>query len=388
MSENQAPKQQKKKINIGGVIGIVVMLLIGFGVGFFGAGAIDQLGGGDGGRFFINLGIALVGLYIAFFLQIILHEGGHLVFGLLTGYRFVSFNVCGFIWHKGPDGKLRMGRIQLAGAGGQCLMAPPDYNGGKFPFVLYNLGGVLVNLITAVLFGLLAWLIPVTWLRLLMAMQVVIGVAFAMMNGLPVPLATIQNDGKNILCIRKDASARRAFWAQMSIAAEMAERVRLKSMPDEWFASYPEEAMDNPIVTAVAVMNTSRLMDALDFDAAEKEIRALLAREKGVLGLYKATMSCDGAVCELIAGRPADLTESLSTKENQQIFKAMKDHPTMLRTQYALALLKEQDAAKAEKLLADFEKAAKRHPYPQEVDGEREILLAIQAAALKRSAEA
>ena len=388
MSENQAPKQQKKKINIGGVIGIVVMLLIGFAGGFFGAEAIDQLGGGDGEKFFINLFVTLAGLYIAFFLQIILHEGGHLVFGLLTGYRFVSFNVCGFIWQKGPDGKLHAGRMQLAGAGGQCLMAPPEYNGGDFPFALYNLGGVLTNLLTAAIFGLLAWAIPVTWLRILLIMETVVGVGLALTNGLPIPVAAIQNDGKNLLCIRKDEHARWAFWVQMSIAAEMAREIRLKSMPDEWFAAFPEEAMDNPIVSTVAVMNTSRLMDELNFAAAEAEIRRLLAREKGVLGLYKMTMGCDGAVCEMIAGRPADLTESLFTKENQQLMKAMKAHPAMLRTQYALALLKDRDVAKAERLLASFETAAKKHPNPQEIAGEREILLAIQAAALKRSAEA
>ncbi len=383
MSEKQSPKAQQKKMNVGGVIGIVVMLLIGFAIGFFGADAIDSLGGGDGGKFFINLGIALVGLYLAFFLQIILHEAGHLVFGLMTGYRFVSFNVFGFIWQKGPDGKLRMGRMQIAGAGGQCLMAPPAYNGGSFPFTLYNLGGVLVNLITAAIFGLLAWAIPVTWLRILLAMQVLVGVAFALMNGLPIPVAAIQNDGKNLLCIRKDEVARRAFWVQMSIAAELAQGRRIKSMPEEWFAPVPEDKMDNAIVSAVAVLNTSRLMDKLDFGRAEEEIRALLAREKGIVGLYRMTMGCDGAVCELIAGRPGDLTESLATKENQQMMQAMKSHPAIIRTQYAVALLKERDPQKADKLLAEFEAAAKKYPNPQEIAGEREILLAIQAAALK-----
>ena len=386
MSENQAPKQQKKKISIGAVIGVIVMLAVGFSLGFFGARAIDKLGGGDGSTFFINLGIALLGLYIAFFLQIILHESGHLIFGLMTGYRFVSFNVFGFIWQKGADGKLHMGRIQIAGAGGQCLMAPPDYNAGQFPFVLYNLGGVLVNLITAAIFGLLAWLIPVTWLRLLMAMQTLVGVFFALMNGLPVPMESIQNDGKNILCIRKDENARRAFWLQMSVAAETARGVRLKDMPGEWFEPFPDEVLNNPIISAVAVMSATRRMDALDFAGAEKEIRTLIAREKGILGLYKASMGCDGAVCELIAGRPADLTESLSAKENQQILKAMKDHPSILRTQYAIALLKEKDADKAEKLLAAFEKAAARHPNQADIISEREILQAIQTAAKEQTA--
>ena len=388
MSENQSPKAQNRKVNVGGVIGIVVMLLIGFAVGFFGAEAIDNMGGGDGGKFFINLGIALVGLYLAFFLQIVLHEAGHLVFGLLTGYNFVSFNVFGFIWQKGPDGKLRMGRMQIAGAGGQCLMAPPEYNDGEFPFALYNLGGVLMNLLTGAAFALLAAVIPVTWLKILLLMQTMVGVAFALTNGLPLRTEAIQNDGKNLLCIRKDEVARRAFWVQMSVAAEQARGRRIKSMPEEWFAPAPEDKMDNVIVSAVAVINTTRLMDKLDFDAAEKEIRALLAREKGVLGLYRTSIACDGAVCELIAGRPADLTESLSTKANQQIMKAMKRHPSILRTQYAIALLKERDVQKADKLLAAFEAAAKKHPNPQEIVAERELIFAIQAASLKQGVAA
>ena len=146
--------------------------------------------------------------------------------------------------------------------------------------------------------------------------------------------------------------------------------------------------MDNPIVCAVAVLNTSRLMDMLDFDAAEREIRILLARETGLVGLYRMSMCCDGAVCELIAGRPGSLTEALSTKENQQLIKAMKTFPSILRAQYAVALLKEKDPVRAQKLLADFDAAAKKHPNPQEIVGEREILQVIQATAAKEQREA
>lgn len=372
-------KQGKKKVNWGGMLSGAIMMITCGAIGFFGGEFIDSHLGDE--HFGLNLAIMLGGIYLAFFTQIILHEAGHLIFGLATGYRFVSFMAFGFIWTKGADGKLRAGRMQLAGAGGQCLMAPPDYNDGKFPFTLYNLGGVLMNLITAGLFALLAGLIPVAWLQILLIGQVFVGVAFALLNGLPIPVEAVQNDGKNLLCIRKDDVARRAFWVQMSLAAASAKGVRLKDMPEDWFAPLPEDKMDNAIVSAVAVLNTSRLMDKLDFEGAEAEIRRLLAREKGILGLYKMTMGCDGAVCELIAGHPGDLTDGLATKENQQLMKAMKAHPAILRTQYAIALLKEKDAAKAEKLLADFEKAAKKHPNPQEIVGERELIAACQAAA-------
>lgn len=381
MKNDQSPNPARKKISLSGVLSTAIMLVFGGCIGFFGAQAIDGLTGGDEGLFFLYLAVMLAGLYLAILVQIVVHEGGHLVFGLASGYKFVSFNVLGFIWQRGADGKFRMGRMQIAGAGGQCLMAPPAYDEGRFPFTLYNLGGVLANLASAVVCTLLAWVIPVTWVRILLVMQALVGVFDALLNGLPIPVAAIQNDGKNLLCIRKDTIARRAFWVQMAVAAQTARGVRLKSMPEAWFEAFPEAAMGNPIVSAIAVMNTSRLMDQLDFAAALEAIRALLAREKGILGLYRMTMGCDGAVCELLNGAPGEITASLATRENQQMMKAMKSHPAILCTQYALALLKDQDAAKAEKLLADFESAAKKHPHPQEITGERELIAAIQSAA-------
>lgn len=380
MSKNPAPKPRKKK-NLGGVIGLVVMLIVGFAAGFIGAETIDTMTGGDDQLFFINIFVMLGGLYLAFFLQIILHEGGHLFCGLLSGYKFVSFNVFGVIWQKGPDGKVHVHRMQVAGAGGQCLMAPPDYNGGDFPFTLYNLGGVLANLVTAAVFALLAWLIPVTWLRVLLLMEVVVGVAFALINGLPLPADAIQNDGKNLLCIRQDVHARRAFWVQMSIAAAQVRGLRLCDMPEDWFVPAPADKLDNPIICATCVFAAGRLMDLRDFAAAEEAIRALLAREKGVLGLYRTTLTCDGAFCELLAGRPGDLCDALSAKEHQAVLKAMKDNPSILRTQYALALLKDKDEAKAARILAQFDKAWAHFPYPQEKEPEKQLIALLQEAA-------
>ena len=39
---------------------------------------------------------SLLSLMLAFLLQVVLHEGGHLVCGVLTGYRFVSFRILQF----------------------------------------------------------------------------------------------------------------------------------------------------------------------------------------------------------------------------------------------------------------------------------------------------
>ena len=362
--------------------GVLIPLLIGAVIGFFTPSLLMPMVGDNDALYFIYLTVMIAGLLLGGCAQIVIHEAGHLIFGLHSGYQFLSFNVFGLIWTRGADGKLHMKRMKIAGAGGQCLMAPPDWNDGDFPFTLYNLGGVLANLLASAVFALVGWLIPVDALRIFLLSTAFVGVAFAVMNGVPFTTPAIQNDGKNLVCIRRSLHARRAFWVQMVLAAETTCGTRLRSMPEEWFAPFPEEEMDNPIVCAIAVQNTSRLMDMLDFPAALAAIRPLLARGRGVVGLYRMVMTCDGAVCELITGRPGQLVADMDKPEYKPMLQAMKTNPSILRTRYALALLRDRDADKAAALLAEFEKAAALHPYPQDVESEREILLAIQNALL------
>ncbi len=373
--------KNQRSINVISLITIIACLLLGGCVGFFGMLAIDGMTDGNAAQSFLYLLLLACGVVLAFITQIIFHEGGHLILGRMSGYRFVSFNVLGYLWQRGADGRLHVRRMQLPGAAGQCLMAPPDDPDGEFPFLLYNLGGVLANLIAAALFALLTWLIPMDALRIVFAAQTIAGIALALMNGLPYRNQAVQNDAANILAIRRSPHARRAFWVQMSIAARTGLGERLRDMPDDWFRPFPEDEMDNPIVCTVPVMKASRLMDQLDFPAALEAVNALLAREKGILGLYRMTMTCDGAVCELLTGRPGRLTAALDAPKNQQLMKSFGAHPAILRTRYAVALLRDRNDAAAEKHLAAFDAAAKKHPYPQEIAGEREILQAVQKAA-------
>ena len=89
-------------------------------------------------------------LLMAYFIQAVIHEFGHLVFGLLTGYKFISFRIGSFMFIK-KEGKLRVKLYKIVGTGGQCLMMPPPWN-EKLPTALYNFGGCILNFISAVLF--------------------------------------------------------------------------------------------------------------------------------------------------------------------------------------------------------------------------------------------
>ena len=59
--------------------------------GVLGAKYID-----DNNYGFMGFIITILMLYAAILIQIIIHEGGHLVFGLLSGYKFSSFRIFNF----------------------------------------------------------------------------------------------------------------------------------------------------------------------------------------------------------------------------------------------------------------------------------------------------
>ena len=90
--------------------------------------------------------VSVLSMLVGGALQIILHELGHLIGGLLSGYRFLSFQAMGIVLVN-DGGKLRVTRFNMDGALGQCLMTPPDVPSDKMPVVVYNAGGVVMNVI-------------------------------------------------------------------------------------------------------------------------------------------------------------------------------------------------------------------------------------------------
>ena len=53
----------------------------------------------------------------------------------------------------------------------------------------------------------------------------------------------------------------------------------------------------------------------------------------------------------------------------------MKNYPSILRTEYALALLSDRDENKAAQVLSRFKKIASTYPYPNDIQSEHELML-------------
>jgi len=365
-------KKKEKKQGRGGTIFMFVSYLaIGGVCGMFMTNWLDRTGA-ELSDFLPLLIVFLLGVYAGMFLQIVIHEAGHLVFGLLTGYKFCSFRIGSFMIVR-RDGKLHFCRFTLAGTGGQCLMCPPELKNGTMPVVLYNLGGSIMNILAAALFfALYAITRDVGVICIFFAACGVIGVGFAITNGVPLRLGVVNNDGHNAISLRKDKAATRALWIQLKVNERQTEGDRLRDMPEEWFAM-PEDNLDNSLISAVAVLHCNRLMDQHRFSEAEETMLRLIREVKGLSGIYKGLLNCDIITCCLLTGRVPAFDE-IMVKEQIAIMKAMKNYPAILRTNYLTALLHRNDPAAAEKAKAALLKLKKSYPNPGELEGEFEFV--------------
>ena len=378
-------KKRKRKGTGAQLLSIVVYLLIGAASGLLIVRFIDHFTGPDVtiGQEVLLFAMLMLSVYAAMLLQIIIHEGGHLVFGLATGYKFSSFRILSWMLVR-EEGKLRLRHLSLAGTGGQCLMAPPDLKDGRVPFLLYNFGGSVMNLLSCFLFGGFSFLFPrESFFNFFFLVLVLVGVGFGLMNGIPLHLGQVDNDGANALSLLRSREAVRAFWIQMKVNEQVSRGVRISDMPEEWFTMPAEDAMDNALTAYIGVLACSRLMDQGRFEEADAMMESLLSGESRIPGLHRGLMICDRIFLEAIGQNRPEALENLMTGEQKKFMKAMKTFPSVLRTEYALALLADKDPAKAEKILKEFDRYAARYPYPSEIAAERKYL----QMAEKRSKE-
>lgn len=369
-------EKKKKKTQWQKWFAVTFMCLIGAGCGFLMAAYMEGLlsDGKEFGEALCGMALLFVGMYIAYYLQIVFHEVGHLIFGLLSGYRFSSFRVGNFMWiHE--NGKLRFKRYSLAGTGGQCLMSPPDLVDGKMPVILYNLGGSLNNIIVSVICIVLYLVLGSdSLIGMFFLIAAIVGIGIALINGIPLRLGEIDNDGYNAFSLGKNEAAMRSIWIQLKIQEQLLKGVKVKDMPKEWFAFPSDEGMKNSMVAALGVFACNRLMEEHHFEVAEKEMQRLLNMDTSIVGVHRSLLICDCVFCELIGENRREKVDAMLDKQQKKIMKAMKTNLSVLRTEYAYALLAEKDGKKAGRIKAQFEKHAAAYPYPGEVESERELI--------------
>ena len=308
----------------------------------------------------------VLALLIAYVLNLVLHEGGHLVAGLLTGYRFVSFRFFNFTLIR-KDGRLQWRNFELAGTGGQCLMAPPDRQLEKIDTRWYNAGGVLANLLIVVVSVVLIWVCDLPhWLNTLLVTMAIIGGLIALTNGIPMKIGGVANDGLNLLQMEKDLPGKQCFCNMLDINARNQEGQPYTEMPEHLFAVPEPLDWKNSMHMAAVLSSATRMMALYQWEDAYRLLIEACNHKNDYMKLYQLEVENMMTQVCILTGRDDEARQHYS----KEVAKYVAMHaPTQSDKQFttmAAALALDGDRPKAEQIFNEVQ--ANRNKYIHQGD--------------------
>ena len=340
------------------VLLMIFMFGIGLGLGMFipwviGEGNMDKMGVG----LCMASGFAMIlGAYVILIFTTIVHEFGHLVCGLKSGYKFVSFRVLSFSLCKYEDG-YKMKRFAIPGTGGQCLMAPPEYNEGKYPYKLYLSGG---NIATAILLSIEALIVLLVGTDYFVArvslMAAIISLYLLVMNGIPMKVSGIANDAYDVKNLDKNPEQKRELWQTLDVNAKTHNGALLSEVGIDFNGMDDDESLKGIAGIGMQMklaMKINYLVSEKRFDDAYSLCKKILA-EKEVIELYKNELKCDKMFLEIVLGKELKLKKTYSKMLKNYIRTTYKYMLPRKRLMYAYYLLIEKDLEKAAKEKESF----------------------------------
>lgn len=343
-----------------GILTVVVTALTGLMVGYLS----DRLDAD-----FMSIYIAfMVSFLVGMLVQTAIHEAGHLVFGLLTGFRFISYRVLSFVVAN-EDGKLKTGRYSIPGTLGQCLMGAPE-NREKRPYFLYNAGGVIFNLLSAVIFYLIALNTKSAVVAAVTAALGMYGLVMLIGNGIPTITNGVANDGMNILEMKKHPQTIDSFYNMLDINEMMMKGTRAKDIPEEMIDFREETLHSGSIGIANLIWKENALMDEHRFEETEKLLKETSENDYPLIGYYRNTLTIDQKYLECLNGTFEDITDK---KLLRFITSSARAIPSVMRYLYARALY-QGNGEEAEKHLKAFASLEDSYPYRGEYQSEKELM--------------
>ena len=314
----------------------------------------------------VNILWMLVGLLIAYVIHIAIHEGGHLVAGLMTGYRFVSYRFQNWTVFR-KDGHLQCRNFELAGTGGQCLMAPPDKPIEQIDTRWYNAGGVLANILLVVIAAVLLWAFDLSkWMNEIMTMMVIIGILVALMNGIPMKLGGVANDGLNLLQMEKDLPAKQSFCNILEINARSQEGQTYGEMPERLFELPQPFDWKNAMHTGNAISVATRLTALHQWEEAYQLLSEALDNKDDIMVLYQQELETMMTVTCIATGRDDEARQHYTKEIAKYVSHHASTQSDKQLATMAVALALDGDRPRAEKIVKELE--ANRDKYIHQGD--------------------
>lgn len=148
---------------------------------------------------------------------VVLHEIGHLTFGLLAGLRFYSFSVR--ILQIGRGGRVSF--KNNPDFAGKTVMLPKSEKGMRAKLTVFALGGAVFNLIYGCVFLLLYFLVPQSPVLLLFELFAPVSLFEGLIALYPAELSAGHTDGKIAIGLMKNTPYARVMQAVLAAQGQL-----------------------------------------------------------------------------------------------------------------------------------------------------------------------
>lgn len=303
--------------------------------------------------------------YVAAFTE----ELGRLLGGLLTGYKFSSFSFGRFTLAK-QRRKLRLCRTSSKKL--NCIMVPPPMENGRFPYKLYYLGGSLLNLLLAACTALLAVRFRTQPIALCAAAEAAFLFFWsALMNLIPLRTENYVNHAYSAVMAGKTEESLYRCYAKLNRLAAELSGMRMRDLPEAWLRMPRDYELRMTDGAEEAFQLHCKRIDEHRFaDALEIADRIFAQNTEGPFPLQGDLLNNCVYLC-LMEDKPAVGYKTSAW----ELFRSRNGGDlAALRTEYAMALLYENDPERARKIRLQFERTALRHPALADVETERELI--------------
>ncbi|UJF15034.1 hypothetical protein LZ578_08455 [Jeotgalibaca sp. MA1X17-3] len=247
----------------------------------------------------LELFIILMMMFYSIYIHTFLHEGGHLLFGKLTGYSLLFFQA-GNYRYEAKTKKITKQDNSIPGMLGQCLMVPPkskDYQ--EKPYFFYLAGGLFINAITGILLYVGSFYFPGKW-GFYSFLLSIIPILFLFLNMIPMGYT----DGKVIMEIKKNSLTKKLFFQQLEMAFYLDQGHSFLEIPDSYYEEAETgRARESFLGEYIQICEYRRQLTKLDFALADQRLAEFLAHTNYRTSVYAPLLMCEELFCDALFGR-------------------------------------------------------------------------------------
>ena len=257
-------------------------------------------------------------------------------------------------------------------------MAPPKKKNGRYPFVLYNLGGILFCGALSAIPIILSFstMIPKSAFGMCLFIFGFVSFVMNLLNAIPTNGKSMVNDATNLRMALGNPRAQDALWNQLQYSALHAQNIRTADMPEELFFIPEKKDLGNILFIWQALADMERAEDLGDYQKAKETVDFVLKHAPFIFPLYEGILQSEAVFLNSLLSCDSERID-ISYEKIKKI-KALQKMSCFQRASYAYFALCKKDSEKSKQALENLRKTLKKTSFPADFNFEQRQLKQIE----------